>query len=85
MFMYLTKLGHVADPPFKKAIYDVFTLEDAIKVECLQYQEGDTVLIDGIIARRVTLGDQGLTVGCQLEWSQWEGVRLVRDLKHQAS
>jgi hypothetical protein len=83
--MYLTKLRHVADSAFKKAIYNVFALEDAIQVECLQYQEGDSVLIDGIITRSVTLGDQGLTVGGQLEWSQWEGVRLVRDLKHQAS
>jgi hypothetical protein len=82
MFVYLTKLGHVADPAFKKAIYDVFALEDAIQVECLQYQEGDTFLIDGIIKRSATLGDEGLTVGCQLEWSQWEGVRFVRDLNH---
>jgi hypothetical protein len=67
--MYLTKLGHVAYSAFKKAINDVFALEDAIKVECLKYQEGDTVLIDGIITRSVTLGDQGLTVGGQLEWS----------------
>jgi hypothetical protein len=82
MFVYLTKLGHVADPAFKKAIYDVFALEDAIQVECLQYQEGDTFLIDGIIKRSATLGDEGLTVRCQLEWSQWEGVRFVRDLDH---
>jgi len=57
MFVYLTELGHVCDPALQKAISYVFAFEDSIQVECLQDQEADTVLIDGIVIRPVTLGD----------------------------
>ena len=56
MFVYWTELGHVGDSTHQKRICYVFAFEDAIQVECLQDQEADTVLINGIVTRSVALG-----------------------------
>ena len=65
MLVHWAELGQGCDPAIKEAICDVFAFEDSIQVECLQDQEGNTVLIDGIIICTLKLADQGLAVGCQ--------------------